>query len=143
MNLNTLCTSSANPKLLAYAAIFSIHDFNRCPLAPPGTKVIVHEKTDNRRSWSPYVMYDWYIDPSMKNYGYVQCFMPTTSSLHNVYTLAFFPAAIPFPKTETEYYLQLSVGDISAILSKPITQLPLLTYGDTTTSPVESIASLL
>ena len=50
MNLNLLRTSGTNPKISAYATIFGIHDFNRCPLAPSSTKVIVHEKTDNRRS---------------------------------------------------------------------------------------------
>ena len=50
MNLNLLRTSGTNPKISAYATIFGIHDFNRCPLEPPGTKSIVHEKTYNR--WS-------------------------------------------------------------------------------------------
>ena len=47
MTLNMLRTSHTIPELSAYAAIFGIHDFNRLPLAPPGTKVIVHEKADN------------------------------------------------------------------------------------------------
>ena len=69
--------------------------------------------------------------------------MPATSSVCNVETITFFLAVIPFPKLETEYYLQQSVGDILAILRKPKTQLPFLTYGDTTTSAVESIDKLL
>ena len=69
--------------------------------------------------------------------------MPATSSVINVNTLTFFPASIPSPKTETEYYLQKSVGDILAIPSKPKTQLTLLNYGDTATSTVESIAKIL
>ena len=44
---------------------------------------------------------------------------------------------------ETEYYLRQSVGDILAILSKPKTQPPFLTYGETRTSAVYSIAKLL
>ena len=44
---------------------------------------------------------------------------------------------------ETKDYLRQSVGNILAILSKNKTQLPLLTYGDTTKSVVESIAKIL
>ena len=69
--------------------------------------------------------------------------MPTTSIDRNVDTVAFFPAATTFPKTETEDYLRQSIGDILAVLSKPKIQLPFLTNGETTTSAVESIAKLL
>ena len=112
---------------------FGIHDFNRCPLAPPNTKVIVHEKTDNLRYCSPHGTYGWYIGPSMEHYRCVKKFIPTTSSVHNVDTLTLFPASIPFPKMETEDYLRQSFGNILAILIKPKTQLHFLTYGETTT----------
>ena len=43
MNLIFVRKSCTNPKLSAYAAIFGIHYFNWCPLALPGTKLIVHD----------------------------------------------------------------------------------------------------
>ena len=45
MTLNLLQTSRTSPKISSYIAIFGMHDFNRRPLAPPSTKLIVHEKT--------------------------------------------------------------------------------------------------
>ena len=74
---------------------------------------------------------------------YVQCLIPTISSVRNVDKLTFFPASTPFPKMKTEYYLWWSVGNIIAFLSKPKTQLPLFTYGGTTKIAVESIAKIL
>ena len=53
------------------------------------------------------------------------------------------PAAIPLSKMETEDYLRQSIGKILGILSKPKTQPPFLTYGETRTSAVYSIAKLL
>ena len=53
------------------------------------------------------------------------------------------PAAIPLSKMETEDYLQQSIGKILGILSKPKTQPPFLTYRDTATSAIESIAKLI
>ena len=143
MTLNLLRTSRKKPKISAYDAIFGSHGFNWFPLSPPGTKVVVHEKTDNHRSCSPHVTDGCYIGPSMEHYRCVQCFMPTTSSVCNMDTLTLFPTATLFPKTKTEYYLRQSVGDILAIPSKPKTQLPFLTYGGTKTSAVESIAKIL
>ena len=101
MNPNILWTSRTNPKLSAYVAIFGIHDFNRRPLAPPGTKVIVHDKTDDHRFWSPHGTDGRYIGTSMEHYGRVQFFMPDISSIHNVDIIDFFTAAIPFTKMDT------------------------------------------
>ena len=68
MTLFLLRTSHTNPKLSEYEAIFGIHDFNRFPLAPTGTKVIVHDNTGNQRSWYPHRTDGWYTGPSMEHY---------------------------------------------------------------------------
>ena len=84
MTLNMLRTPRTKPKLSAYIAIFGMYDFNRHPLAPPGTKLIVYKNTDNHWSWSPHVMYGCYIGPSMEHYRFSKCFMPARSSIINV-----------------------------------------------------------
>ena len=43
MNLNMLRASRCNPKLSAYNYISDTHDFNKVPLAPLGTKVVIHK----------------------------------------------------------------------------------------------------
>ena len=48
--LNLLCPCRYNPKLSAYAALEGSFDFNATPLAPFGTKCIIHKKPDNRAS---------------------------------------------------------------------------------------------
>jgi hypothetical protein len=48
ITLNMLRTSRINPKLSAATYIFGQYDFNRAPMAPPGTIIIAHE-TPNRR----------------------------------------------------------------------------------------------
>jgi hypothetical protein len=44
ITLNLLRQSRINPKLSAHAQLHGIFDYNKTPLAPPGTKVIIHEK---------------------------------------------------------------------------------------------------
>jgi hypothetical protein len=43
MTLNMLRTSRLNSKLLTATHIFGQHNYNRAPLAPPGTRIIAHE----------------------------------------------------------------------------------------------------
>ena len=44
--LNILRTSRVNPKLSAQANLFGNFDFNKTPLAPPGTKVLIHKNSN-------------------------------------------------------------------------------------------------
>jgi hypothetical protein len=49
--LNLLRQSRLNPRLSAEAQLNGPFDFNRTPMVPPGTRVIVHSKPSYRRSW--------------------------------------------------------------------------------------------
>ena len=51
--LNLLRRSRLNPKLSAHAFLFGQFDYNKTPIIPPGTKILVHKKTENRGSWAP------------------------------------------------------------------------------------------
>ena len=48
LTLNMLRNSRVNTKLSAYTYLFGNYDFNRLPLAPFGSKVMIHNKTKNR-----------------------------------------------------------------------------------------------
>ena len=47
LTLNLLRASRVNPKISAYTYLFGNFDFNKTPLAPPGSKVLVHLKPGN------------------------------------------------------------------------------------------------
>ena len=48
ITLNLLRTSRVNPNLSAYAYLHGEHDFNTHPLAPLGTRAMVHQKAHKR-----------------------------------------------------------------------------------------------
>ena len=50
LTLNLLRTSRINPNLSTWAYVNGVHNFNKMPLAPPGTKIIMHSKPDQRAS---------------------------------------------------------------------------------------------
>jgi hypothetical protein len=54
MTLDMLITSRINPKFSAATHIFGQYDFNRAPMAPPGTRITAHETPGIRRTWAPH-----------------------------------------------------------------------------------------
>ena len=52
LTLNLLRLSRINPQLSAYSHLHDAFDFNRTPLAPPGTKTIIHNKPAIRGIWA-------------------------------------------------------------------------------------------
>ena len=60
ITLNLLCASRINPRLSVYAQLHGAFDFNKTPIAPPGTLVISHKNPDNRGSWEPHGVNGWY-----------------------------------------------------------------------------------
>jgi hypothetical protein len=65
MTLNMLITLRINPKLSAATHIFGQCDFNRAPMAPPGTRIIAHETPSRRKTWAPHGQDGWYIGPAL------------------------------------------------------------------------------
>ena len=80
-----------NPNLSAYAYIFGNFDFNKTPLAPPGTKVAVHVKPAKRASWGYHVEPRYYVGPAMEHYRCFKCYIPTTGGIRVTDTVKIFP----------------------------------------------------
>jgi hypothetical protein len=68
LTLNLLRGSRINPNLSAWAQLHGAFDYNKTSLAPPGTRVLVHEKPSVRGTWAPHAVDGWYIGPAMKHY---------------------------------------------------------------------------
>jgi hypothetical protein len=97
LTLNRLRPCCLNPKLSAYTALEGNFDFNKTPLAPPGTKVIVHQKSAQRGTWSPHGLDGWYIGPALQHYRCVQCYIPSTNAIRIADTVKFLHHQTPLP----------------------------------------------
>ena len=75
-SLNLLQGSRMNPKLSAYAKIHGYFDFNATPLAPPGTKIVIHEKPSIIGSWSLRGIDGWFVGYAPFHYRFFGS-MPT------------------------------------------------------------------
>jgi hypothetical protein len=54
ITLNLLRTSRLHPQLSAAAHFHGLVDHNKMAFAPPGCKIIAHEKPGKRRTWAPH-----------------------------------------------------------------------------------------
>ena len=79
ITLNLLCLPRLNPRLSSYAQLNGEFDFNRTPIAPPGTITLVHYKTHNRGILAPQGHEDWYVRPVMLQYLCLTSFIPKTA----------------------------------------------------------------
>ena len=64
LTLNLLRGSRTNPNL----SIEGQFDYNKTPIAPPGTKVVKHEAADQRHTWGPNGEKGWTIGTSLDHY---------------------------------------------------------------------------
>jgi hypothetical protein len=53
LTLNLLRASRVNPYISAYQQLHGQYNFEQAPIAPPGIKVLIHEKPQQRESWAP------------------------------------------------------------------------------------------
>jgi hypothetical protein len=102
ITLTMLRTSRINPKLSAATHIFGQYDFNRAPMAHPGTRIIAHETPSRRRTWAPHGQYGWYIGPALEHYQCYTVYITKTRGNRIVETVEFPPDkfTLPFPSSQ-------------------------------------------
>jgi hypothetical protein len=87
ITLNLMRNYCLNPKVSAYAQLYGHYDFNQAPMAPSGTHIIAHEKTNQRDSWDPRGVDGWYLDPTTDHYRCYRVHINKTKSDRIVDTL--------------------------------------------------------
>ena len=74
-------------------------DFNKTPLAPPGTKVLVYKNPNRRRIWGQYGVQGWYMGPSVEHYWCYKVYISNTRAEIIVDTVELFPENTMMPGT--------------------------------------------
>ena len=116
LTLNLLRNSRVNPNLSAWAYLFGNHDFNKVPLAPPGTKVVLHSKPNNRKSWALHGEQGWYIGPAFQHYRCISVYIPKTRAERFTDTATLIPKMIPIPNANIEDHLRRTADDLLHVL---------------------------
>ena len=145
ITVNLLRTSRLNPNLSAYALLNGNFDFNRTPMAPPGTKVVMHTKPKQRSTWGNHGEDGFYTGPALEHYRCVECISATTRRVRVVDTVQFFPHNLPFPEINLNDRLTLALDEIINTLQTPEfkTHNPTLQLNNQTQMVVRLIAGIL
>ena len=144
VSLNLLRASRVHPQLSAYTSLFGNFNYNRTPIAPPGTKVVYHNKPSNRPSWGFHGEQGWYIGPALDHYRNILVYFPKTRAEKTTDTVTFLPHSIPIPSISMQDYLLQAVDDIVSLLKNPPQSLlPTFKEGDPIRNAVLEIATTL
>lgn len=144
LSLLLLRSSRTNPQLSSYAYLNGNFDFNKTPLAPPGTKIAIHNRPNSRPSWGFHAEEGYYIGPALQHYRCVKCYIPKTRSIRISDSVQFFPTSIPIPFVTLEDHLRNAASDIITLLKNPPkSTFPTLQLSDETKVAIEQIAKLL
>lgn len=76
--LNMLRKSRINPRLSAHDQLFGAYNYNRCHLAPLGTKIIIHDKPEARPTWGFHGSKGWLIGNTPHHYRHFEVYIPKT-----------------------------------------------------------------
>lgn len=122
ITLNLLRGSRINPKLSAWAQIHGAFDYNRTPLAPPGTRVLAHEPAAIRGSWAPHATEGWYIGPALDSYRCFTVWIDSTRRTRIVERCTWFPTKVHLPLLTTADTIAHALQDLSEALQAPSTE---------------------
>ena len=96
-SLNMLRRARTHPKLSAYHVLEGVHDYNRVPFAPPGTKATVFNPPEIRDSWEPRALDAWYVGPAYDHYRCWKFFIRSTGGYRISGQANFYPQHCQLP----------------------------------------------
>jgi hypothetical protein len=142
ITLNLLRTSRLNPQLSVLAHFHGLVDYNKTAFAPPGCKIIAHEKPRKRRTWAAHGQHGYSLGPAMHHYRCQNVYISATDSERIVDTLEFFPHNYQMPKLSSTDRLLMAANDMSNALQNPHPEVPFAHVGDDTISALTALAEI-
>jgi hypothetical protein len=142
ITLNLLRTSRLHPQLSAAAHFHGLVDYNKTAFAPPGCKIIAHEKSGHRRTWAPPRQHGYSLGPAMHHYRCQNVYISFTANERIVDTLDFFPHNFQMPQLSSTDRLLVTAKDMPDALQNPHPEVPFTQIGDDTMSALAELAAI-
>jgi hypothetical protein len=142
ITINLLQKSRINPRMSAYAQLNWHFDFNRTPLAPPGTRIMAHEKPDQRASWDPHGLDGYYLGPALDHYRCYQVHITKTKGTRIVDTVECFPAKLAMPSTSSKDLASIASLELSNALQNPAPAAPFSQIGTAQLQALRQISDI-
>ena len=140
--LNLLRLSRLNPRLSVYAQLNGEFYFNRTPMDPLGTIILLHYKPHNRGTWAPHENKGWYVRPAMIHYRCLKPYIPKTSKVRFSNTTIFSPAKLTFPIIYSKDAATHAAADLTHTLLNPTPTRTLTALGDNQTVELRQLSEI-
>ena len=135
--LNHLLPYAPNVTVSAYAGLHGgAFDFAKHPIAPIGTRLLIHDKPTSRASWAPHGVPGFYLGPALQHYRSYRAWSTITNTAD---TVAWFPHELTMPGPTIHDILICTIDDLQVALIKFSTAAPALR---TTAQPVSLITTI-
>ena len=90
--LNHLLPYAPNVTVSAYAGLHGgAFDFAKHPIAPIGTRLLIHDKPTSRASWAPHGVLGFYLGPALRHYRSYRAWSTITNTVRITDTVACYP----------------------------------------------------
>jgi len=117
--LNLMRPSRINPKVSTEEMLNGAFDYDQTPLAPPGTRVIIHETPSVRKTWAPHSVDGWYIGGAPNHYRCHRCYVIKSRSERIARTVEFFPYLYSMPTTTSADAARDAAAQLTDALVNP------------------------
>jgi hypothetical protein len=142
LTLNLLRMSRLHPQLSAAVHYHGIVDYNKTAFAPPGCKIIAHEKAGKWRTWAPHGQHGYSLGPAMHHYRCQNVYISTRASDRIVDTLEYFPRTYQMPKLSSTDRLLMAAKDMTDAFRNPHPDAPFASVGDDTITALADLAEI-
>jgi hypothetical protein len=142
IRLNLLRTSRLHLQLSAAAHFHGLVDYNKTAFAPPGCKIIAHEKPGKLRTWAPHGQHGYSLGPAMHHCRCQNVYISTTACERIVDTLEVFPHNYQMPQLSSTDRLLMAAKNMTDALQNPHPEVPFPSVGDDTIAALMDLAAI-
>jgi hypothetical protein len=111
-------------------------------MAPPGTRVISHEKPQQRASWDHHGVDGWYLGPAPYHYRCYSVHISKTQADVVVDKVEFFPAKVAIPRTGSKDLATIAAQELTHALMHPSPVAPFIIIGGAQLEALRQIATI-
>jgi hypothetical protein len=140
--LNLLRPSRINPRLSAEAQLNGAFDYNKTPLAPPGTKVLIHETPNRRKTWAVHGVDGWYLGGAPEHYRCYRVYATKTRAERIARTVEFFPHFGHMPQLSSADAAIRAAIDLCWAIRNPSPSSPLAAIGDEQMAAIKTLSEI-
>jgi hypothetical protein len=140
--LNLLRQARINPRLSAEVQPNRAFDYNKTPFAPPGTRVVVHEIPENRRTWDIHGVDGWYIGRAPKHYRCHRVYVSKTASKRIANTAELFPYHCKMLNISSSDATRHAAIALKHALQNPALATPFASIGDAQMRGIDQLAQI-